>query len=147
MKTWPLFIILRQLVTISVTVFSNWTKLTNYLFIFYDQKINRSLAKQMMRLDRKNFVNQLICISTMEGTLLNKTDLHALYLRKTYCHRTSTRPPSCKHLDNWLYIDSSCSVDHINLVSQRIGKCKVTVFSDVYFDVTTVWTDNGGHIK
>ena len=25
---------------------------------------------------------------------------------------------------------------------QLIGKCKVTVFSDVYFDVTTVKTDN-----
>ena len=27
--------------------------------------------------------------------LVNKTDLLALYLSRTYCHKTSTRPPSC----------------------------------------------------
>ena len=34
MQTWQLFIILKQPVPISVTVFSNLTKLTNYLLIF-----------------------------------------------------------------------------------------------------------------
>ena len=47
------FMVLRQPVAISVTVFSNLTKLTIYLFIFADQNINRSLAKQMMRLEQK----------------------------------------------------------------------------------------------
>ena len=28
--------------------------------------------------------------------------LQALYLSGTYCHKTGTRPPSCKHLDNRL---------------------------------------------
>ena len=30
-----------------------------------------------------------------EGSLVNKTDLLVLYLSGTYCHKTSTRPPSC----------------------------------------------------
>ena len=40
------------------------------------------------------------------------------------------------------YIDGSCSVDRTNdslVFPQWKGKCKVTVLSDVYFDVTTVW--------
>ena len=45
MQIWQLFIILRQPVAISVTVFSNPTKLTNDLFISPNQNINRSLAK------------------------------------------------------------------------------------------------------
>ena len=35
---------------------------------------------------------------------MDKTDLLALYLSGTYCRKTSTRPPSCQLLDNWLYI-------------------------------------------
>ena len=31
----------------------------------------------------------------MEGSVLNKVDLLALYLSETNCHKTSTRPPSC----------------------------------------------------
>ena len=31
----------------------------------------------------------------MDGSLVNKTDLLALYLSWTYCHKTGTRPPSC----------------------------------------------------
>ena len=32
----------------------------------------------------------------MEGSLMDKTDLLALYLGGTYCHKTGTRPPSCQ---------------------------------------------------
>ena len=70
--------ILRQPVAISVTVFSNKTKLTNDHFIFF--------------------------ISTMEGSLANNIDLPALYLRETYCHKTGTRPPSLT--TNYLYQNS-----------------------------------------
>ena len=31
----------------------------------------------------------------MEGSLVNKRDLLALYLSWTYCHKNGTRPPSC----------------------------------------------------
>ena len=31
----------------------------------------------------------------MEGSLVSKTDLQALYLSGTYCHKTGTRPTSC----------------------------------------------------
>ena len=51
-----------------------------------------------------NNVNPVFFILTMEGSLVNKTDLQALYLSGTYCHKTGTRPPSCKHVDNRLYI-------------------------------------------
>ena len=40
----------------------------------------------------------------MEGSLVNKKDLQALYLSGTYCHKTSTRPPSCQLHENRLYI-------------------------------------------
>ena len=48
-----IFVILRQPVAISVTVPLILIKLTNDHLIFYIQKINRSLVKQMMRLERK----------------------------------------------------------------------------------------------
>ena len=47
MQIWQLFIVPRHPVTISVIVFLNMTKLTK------DLHINRSLAKQMMRLEWK----------------------------------------------------------------------------------------------
>ena len=56
----------RQPVTNSVTVFSNPTKFTNYPFYLF--------------------------ILIPGNLLVNKTDL---YLCGPYCHRTSTRPPSC----------------------------------------------------
>ena len=31
----------------------------------------------------------------MEGSLMKKGDLLALYLSGIYCHKTGTRPPSC----------------------------------------------------
>ena len=40
MQIWQLFIFLRQPVANSVTVFSNWTKLTNYLLLFFLSKFN-----------------------------------------------------------------------------------------------------------
>ena len=43
-----------------------------------------------------NFVNQVFFHLTTEGSLVDKTDLLALYLSGTYCHKTSARPPSCQ---------------------------------------------------
>ena len=48
MQIYQLFIVLRQPVTISVTVFSKPTKLTKLSFYLPFLKLNRSLAKQMM---------------------------------------------------------------------------------------------------
>ena len=39
-----------------------------------------------------------------EGSLVNKTDLLALYLSSTYCHKTGTRPLAVLLLDNRLYM-------------------------------------------
>ena len=38
---------------------------------------------------------QVFCLLLMEGSLVNKTDLRALNLSETYCHKTGTRTPSC----------------------------------------------------
>ena len=46
MQTWQLFILLKQNVHISLTVFSNLTKLTNYLFKF----INGGIISEQKRL-------------------------------------------------------------------------------------------------
>ena len=54
------FIILKQPVAISGTVFSIPPKLNNYLFIFSYQKNNRSFAKQMMRLEAGNIQSDKI---------------------------------------------------------------------------------------
>ena len=41
-----------------------------------------------------------------EGLLVNKIDLQALYLSGTYCHKISTRPPSCaKPQQSTIYAD------------------------------------------
>ena len=72
MQIWQLFIILRKAVAISVTVFSNPTKLTNYLFYLSNRNINRSLARQMMRLERKYLMFSPFDISpTLLYTVLN----------------------------------------------------------------------------
>ena len=42
-----------------------------------------------------NFVNQAFFLLTSGNLLVHKTDLLALYLSGTYCHKTSTRSPSC----------------------------------------------------
>ena len=41
---------------------------------------------------------------TMEGSLVNKIDLQALYLSGTYCHKTGTRPPKCTSRRQTIYI-------------------------------------------
>ena len=41
---------------------------------------------QLMRLLRLN----------LEGSLVDRTDLQALYFSGTYCHKTSIQPPSCQ---------------------------------------------------
>ena len=38
---------------------------------------------------------QVFFILSKEGSLVNTTDLLALYLSGTYCHKTGTRSPSC----------------------------------------------------
>ena len=43
-----------------------------------------------------NFVNPAFFLLLTEGSLENKTDLQVLHLTETYCHKTSTRPPSCQ---------------------------------------------------
>ena len=92
MEIQQLFIILRQPAANSVTVFSNWTKLTNYPFIF------ATAQKQPSRVRYNKvcqLVNQVLLILTSGNLLVNKTDLQALYLSGTYCHRIGTRPPNC----------------------------------------------------
>ena len=82
MQIWQLFIVLGQPVDIS-----NLANLTNYLFIFGNRNMSRSITKQMMQLEQ-----------------INKTDLQAICLSGTNCHKTGTRPPSCINLDNRLYM-------------------------------------------
>ena len=38
--------------------------------------------------------NWRVCKALAEGSLVNKRDLQALYLSRTYSHKTGTRPPS-----------------------------------------------------
>ena len=46
------------------------------------------------------FVNQVYYILMSGNLIVNKTDLQALSLSRTYCHKTSTQPPAITHLDN-----------------------------------------------
>ena len=78
-----IFTILKQPVSILVTIFSNLIKVTNDRFIFYIKKC-------------VNFVNQVYFHFTTEGSLVDKIDLQAFYLSGTYRHKTGTRPPSCQ---------------------------------------------------
>ena len=43
----------------------------------------------------RQFVNPAFFILTTEESLVNKIDLQALYLSRTSCHKTGTRPLSC----------------------------------------------------
>ena len=51
-----------------------------------------------------NFANQVFFILLLGNLLVNNTDLQALYLSGTFCHKNGTRPLAVLHLDNRLYI-------------------------------------------
>ena len=54
----------------------------------------------------------------MEGPLVNKRDLLALYLSGTYCHQTGTRPSSCATpRQSTIYLVLESQMEHINLRS------------------------------
>ena len=108
-----IFTILRQPVAISVTIFIILIKVTNDRFIFLHSKDKQIFSKTddairteitpvshplIISQDLLYTVLNIQCsfILTMEGSLVDRTDLPALYLSGTYCHKTSTRPPSCQ---------------------------------------------------
>ena len=68
-------------------------------------------------------------ILTMEGSLVDKIDLQALYLSGTYCHKTGIRPPTCQLLDYRLYMspDSHIKVDKVCF--------ETSSFKEICFDV------------
>ena len=97
MQIWQIFITLKQPVHTAVTVFSNLKKLSNFSFIFY-------LLKRIYAFIH-SFIHSLQRSSQkMEGLLVNKRDLLALYLSGTYCHKTGTRPLAVVLSGNQLYI-------------------------------------------
>ena len=55
----------------------------------------------------------MFSLLSTEGSLVNKRDLLAVYLSGTYCHKTSTRPPSCAtpqqptiYLSGWVFLST-----------------------------------------
>ena len=66
--------------------------------------LRRSSQANWNKIKCVNFINPVVFILTMEGSLVNKIDLQSLYISETYCHKTSTRPPSCTNLDHRLCI-------------------------------------------
>ena len=98
MQIWQLCIILRHPITISVTVLSNPTKLTNDLFIFPSENLtDLQLADDAIRQE---------IYSDLRGTSSEQNRLTSLNLSGTCWHKPGTRPPQ-------LYITSQ--TDNITL--------------------------------
>ena len=101
-----IFTILSQPVAILVTASLILVKVTNDRFIFYIQKITLVKGHEPMLYEAPecyywSFLEFYYVI--MKGPI-KQLNSKALYLSGTYCHKTSTRPPSCQLLDNRLYI-------------------------------------------
>ena len=60
-----------------------------------------------------------------EGSLVNRTDLQALNLSGTYCHKTDARPPSCAKprqptIYHWVNVQKWNDICKLNLLHARI---------------------------
>ena len=104
MQIWQLFIVLRQPVDISVTVFSNPIKLSNFLLSLLSKyKQIFSYTKGYIRNKRVlNFAQQVFILLSTEGSLVITRAYPPLYLGATPSQETGTSPPSCILLKNRL---------------------------------------------
>ena len=59
------------------------------------QSYSQVISKLLFTIKCVNFVNPVFLFFTTEVSLVNKIDLQALNLSRTYCHKNGTRTPRC----------------------------------------------------